>query len=283
MTGVDKILVIIVLVFSVVFVIAAIGGFSKTQQQLQARDDEIAKLKSKAEQSESSGRQTVAILEKSQGAKDESDRQLQESLKTIKSKDEALADLGARNSALEAEAGQYKNMIDEFKGRLEALGSEVGRLTEKFDEMTKDNERLRVEATDAKNRANHYDTNVIPNKNKEIEELKRQIEVLSKGAAGGSSSGGEGNQRPQIEVPKVSCTVLDVRRGSEGPAIVGLDKGGKDGLKAGVKMYVWNSIESLKARITIIEVDENSSIARIDWEKEGLQVKNGDTATVQDF
>ena len=83
--------------------------------------------------------------------------------------------------------------------------------------------------------------------------------------------------------PKVSCTVLEVKRDEGGYAIVGLDMGSEEGLKNGVKLFVWNSTERLKGRVTIIEIDKHTSIARIDWEEDGKEIKSGDTATVQDF
>ena len=44
MAGIDKILVVIVLVFSVVFVVAAINGYNKAQDNYQARDQKIENL-----------------------------------------------------------------------------------------------------------------------------------------------------------------------------------------------------------------------------------------------
>jgi hypothetical protein len=89
-------------------------------------------------------------------------------------------------------------------------------------------------------------------------------------------------QVAEQQVVKLDCAITEVKRG-DGFSLVALDKGGKAGLKIDMKLFVWNSTEGYKGKITIVQVQDDASFARIDWEEEGKQIKAGDTASVQNF
>jgi len=274
MTGIDKILVIIVLIFSVVFVIAAIGGFSKNQAALDKKDRDIENYKALADQSGAKLGVRDAELRKSNEDKEKLREQGDETGRSLQSRDEKIERLETEIREKDDRISSQEKMIDDFKGRLDGQQKDIQDLTEKFDKMTEDNRKLGEEKRGLQSDVDNYKNVIVPNKDKEIEDLKERIRILER-----PEDGKENGLPPQ---KKIDCTVLEVKR-DEGLAIVGLDKGTEDGLEMRTKLYVWSSTGGLKGRITIIEISEKTSIARIDWEEDGKEITKGDTATVQDF
>ena len=275
MTGVDKILVIIVLIFSVVFVIAAVGGFSKNQAALDKKDRDIDAHKTRADQSgaklgvrDAELRKSNEDREKLREQRDELNRSLQKEKEKSERHETEIREKDDRISSQE-------KMIDDFKGRLDGQQKDIQDLTDKFDKMTEDNRKLGEEIRRLDGVVDNYKNIIIPNKDEKIEDLEQEIIILRKRLEGG------GEDVPRVQ-KKIDCSVLEVKR-DEGLAIVGLDKGKGDGLEMRTKLYVWSSVGGLKGRITIIEISEKTSIARIDWEEDGKKITKGDTATVQDF
>ena len=273
MTGVDKILVIIVLIFSVVFVIAAIGGFSKQQAALEEKDEDSRTSKELADQRGAKLGVTEAELRKSNEDREKLREQRDEKDRILQKEKEKNEGLETETREKDDRINSQKKMIDDFKVRLEGLQKDIHDLTEKFDEMTKDNKSLDKKVRSLEGEVDNYKNVIVPNKDKEIEDLKERIRIREQ-----SEDGKDDGPR----VRKIDCTVLEVKR-NEGLAIVGLDKGTEDGLAMRIKLYVWSSTGGLKGRVTIIEISEKTSIARIDWEEDGKEITKGDTATVQDF
>jgi len=275
MTGIDKILVIIVLIFSVVFVIAAIGGFSKNQAALDKKDRDIENYKALADQSGAKLGVRDAELRKSNEDKEKLREQGDETGRSLQSRDEKIERLETEIREKDDRISSQEKMIDDFKGRLDGQQKDIQDLTEKFDKMTEDNRKLGEEKRGLQSDVDNYKNIIVPNKDKEIKDLKKVIAGFGKPSTNGEPDG------PRIQ-KKIDCSVLEVKR-DEGLAIVGLDKGTEDGLEMRTKLYVWSSTGGLKGRITIIEISEKTSIARIDWEEDGKEITKGDTATVQDF
>ena len=274
MTGVDKILVIIVLIFSVVFVIAAIGGFSKSQAALEKKDRDSERNKELADQSGARLGVTEAELRKSNEDREKLREQRDEKDRILQKKKEESEGLKAEVREKDDRISSQEKMIDDFKVRLDGQQKDIQDLTEKFDKVIEDNRKLGEEKRGLQGDVDNYKNVIVPNKDKEIEDLKERIRILERPEDGGKDG-------PRVR-KKIDCTVLEVKR-DEGLAIVGLDKGTEDGLEMRIKLYVWSSTGGLKGRVTIIEISEKTSIARIDWEEDGKEITKGDTATVQDF
>ena len=143
--------------------------------------------------------------------------------------------------------------------------------------------QYRQDKTDAENKLHAAEDQIKKNKAK-IGEMQKTIDDLNVKIQGLIQSGGKTGPENMgtTTTQKIDCTVVEVKKG-EGFTLVALDKGSKAGLAVGTKLYVWNSKESYKGKITIVEVKDSSSVARIEWQAEGKEIAAGDTATVQNF
>jgi len=280
MAGVDKILVIIVLIFSVVFIIASVGGFNKAQAKLNEKQTEIEGLRGR-----------LAKVEKSLGEYEGENKELKGNVNTLVEENGGLKvrlgeregkikELDAQVEAKGEEIIRLRNMADGLQSDLQGVKESVAELANKFEEMTQENQDLKADKIRLRGVISEYENQTIPKLEQEKKALEERLAILITGTSKDGTTSPDGTKGP---LPKINCTVLEVKRGQDGYTVVGLNRGSKDLLRKGVKLYVWNSTDGLKGGITIIEVEERTSIARVDWEDSGKQIRASDTATVQDF
>jgi len=133
---------------------------------------------------------------------------------------------------------------------------------------------LEKEITDLQEQNQQLQENI-----EKMREQIRQYKVAVQELQDELSSRGEEGRPAQTPL---DATVTEVKRDNE-RATVTLNKGTKAGFKVGAKLFAWNSAEGFKGTLTVTDVTDDSSTARIESEEEGKEIKAGDTATIQNF
>jgi predicted RNase H-like nuclease (RuvC/YqgF family) len=279
MTGVDKILVIVVLVFSVVFVVAAISGYTSTHKKIDGYEKQVTDAKAIAQKNSAEAANWKGLYDDLKVSDDQKNA-------TIQSKDTALSAAQAAQAAAESEAKALKAAVGALETQISGLTGTVDQLQKKVQDLTDAFQSTKDElakATD-KNRDLEKQVRDLADLNTaaavQAAKDKAEIERLNKKIIELQSPPGE--KPTGTTGPAIDCQILEVKR-EGGTALVALDKGSVAGLKVDMKLFVWNSTQGYKGKITIIEVNENGAYGRIDWEDEGKKITAGDTATVQNF
>jgi TolA-binding protein len=277
---VDKILVIVVLVFSVVFVVAAISGYTKARDMSAGNEAKITRLNDEGQKKD------VRVSELDATNKD-LNKSLIDQASLIKSANDEREKAVSANTDLQGQITAKEKAVQDLQGKINDLNNTVTTLQGKVDELNKTLQGLIAERDKLKEDLRNANLAVdglngqLKTANDTITQQKVDLDKKDKEIAYWKAGGPASGQGPHEEV-KLDCAILNVKRG-EGYSFVALDKGGKAGLKVDMKMFVWNSAEGYKGKLTVIEVKDDTAFARIDWEEQGKQIKEGDTASVQNF
>jgi septal ring factor EnvC (AmiA/AmiB activator) len=275
---VDKILVIVVLVLSVVFVVAAINGYAKDRDMRTTKDNSIQDWKTQAEAGVVAlkAEQEVNKDLQSQVAKHIAETAtLTEQLKTAKGETDTA------NTQAKEQKTANENLVKQLtdvRGDLAGLKTDIKTLTDSLGSTKVENSGLREKVAALETERNAA-VDGLAKANKELETLKKDtIPALQKKLDDLIRTGGVSTGMTTAGL-QLDCAITDVRRG-DGYALVSLDKGKKDGLDLNVKLFVWNSAEGYKGKVTIVEIHDNTAVARVDYEEPKIEIRKGDTASV---
>lgn len=279
MTGVDKILVIVVLVFSVVFVVAAISGYTSTHKKIDGYEKQVTDAKAIAQKNSAEAANWKGLYDDLKVSDDQKNA-------AIQSKDTALSAAQAAQAAAESEAKAMKAAVGALETQISGLTGTVDQLQKKVQDLTDAFQTTKDELAKAQDANRELDK-----QNRDLADLntaaaaqaakdKAEIEKLNKKII--ELQSGPGEKSTGTTGPAIDCGIVEVKR-EGGTALVALDKGSVAGLAVDMKLFVWNSAQGYKGKITIIEVTETGAYGRIDWEDEGKKITAGDTATVQNF
>jgi len=281
MTGVDKILVIVVLVFSVVFVVAAISGYTSTHKKIDGYEKQVTDAKAIAQKNSAEAANWKGMYDDLKASDDQKNA-------AIQSKDTALSAAQTAQAAAESEAKAMKAAVGALETQISGLTGTVDQLQKKVQDLTDAFQSTKDELAKAsdKNRDLEKQVRDLGDQGakdaQNIKDLVAQNDKLKEDL--GKALAGDGTPGDGVTPPaeQIDCGIVEVKR-EGGTALVALDKGSVAGLAVNMKLFVWNSAQGYKGKITIIEVNENGAYGRIDWEDEGKKITAGDTATVQNF
>ena len=273
---VDKILVIVVLVFSVVFVVAAISGYTNARNmsatneaKINALIKDVSNKDLKINQLDGSNKDLLASLNAESTAKDQAITEKEDLKRTIA---DLQGQVGAKDQAIQGLNGKIMDLdttVTSLQTKVETLNATLQALIKDRDDL---NEKVRqagitIDARDKTIKEREAD---VAARDATIKEKVERIRILE-----------HPGEQTTTEF-KLDCTITEVKR-DKGYALVSLDKGGKAGLKVDMKLFVWNSADGYKGRVTVVEVHDDTAFAKIDLEEPGKEIKPGDTASVQNF
>jgi len=284
MTGVDKILVVIILVISSVFLYTAATVHGGKED---AREEFEELLKSEQDKSrilqDTKSFQALEIKEK-----DEIINKLREATKETVSSE----DFEEKTRILESQVEEFKSQNellqvqkDAALEKISVLARNVKTYTDRQDAIMADNIALKKtlgKKEDEKVTLNKNITEKIAEIEKyktKIAEQKKMIKILE---SGGDSTDGSPTH---VDIPDVTCAIQNVVRESDFTLVL-LDKGAEEGLRVGLRLYVFNSTEMYKGQIEITEMHESDGhkcYAKIVDEVPGKKIAKGDTAVVKDW
>jgi len=285
MAGADKILVVVILVLSCVFLYTAVsvfGGGQKDREenesllnQIEKKDDKIATLEATGEAGAYTKiEETIKALSNVTTGLNKVDARLKsvddKVNETDKSAEKRIGELGTYIKTLEGNITAHSATIRALTEQLDAINKKILEQTEKIGKL----ESTNIDLQDNIDKSEERHKEELGKKDKEIRDLRDRIAGLG---AGGTGSG----TPPPPPPPDVVCEILNVVRDGDTTMVL-LDKGSKDGLGVGHELFVYNAVEIYKGIIKVYKMEgEDRCIATIVKEGIGKKIAANDKAAVK--
>jgi len=285
MAGADKILVVVILVLSCVFLYAAVsvfGGEQKDREENKGLRDEIDRLNNEIEDLKEAGEAGAytRIEETIKGLSDVTTglSDVKDSLKVVEDK------VHNTDQSAETRSGKLSAYIKTLEGTISAHSATIKALTEELNTINKKihEQTEQINNLDAKNR--DLQANIDKSEERHKEELRKkdkEIEDLKGRIAGPGADGTGSGTPPPPPPPDVVCEILNVVRDGETTMVL-LDKGSKDRLRVGHELFVYNAVERYRGIIRVYKMEgDDRCIATIVKEAVGKKIAANDKAAVK--
>ncbi len=284
MAGADKILVVVILVLSCVFLYTAVSVFGGDQKELKEKEDlrdERDKYKSENESLKTTGEAGTYI-------------RLEETIKGLSDVTSCLNDVKGSLKGIDGKVDKIDKSADKRIGELgTSVKTLVGSITTlssaTIPALTKQLDRINTKIleqakniSDLEDNVKKLEGDIARSEEKYAAELRKkdkEIQRLKDIVAGPGEDGRDGKLPPPP--PDVVCTILNVVRDRDTTMVL-LDKGSKDGLSVGHELFVYNAVERYKGIIKVYKMEgEDRCIATIVREAGGKKIAENDKAAVK--
>lgn len=275
-----KVLVVIVLLLSSGFAISQMVLYSKREKWRAQYAEKARQLDRKTTQAE----ELADRVDELRTDRDQIQKQLQGKVNDLQDDLEArglrISDLERRNENLQTTANQTRERVTNLEERLDGKDQVVTQLEEKIEELDTSLKDRMAEVEDLNDQLRQRG-NKIDQLDKRIAQLQQEKREITQEAEDMESMLAQLEARG-IDVGAIQVPVIDakvVRVDNELGAIV-LNKGENSGVKIGFPFTIYRESEFV-ARVYVMQVHEDFSLARLDKQLAKTEMKVGDEATTR--
>ncbi|MFH1549436.1 MAG: hypothetical protein ABIH04_02635 [Planctomycetota bacterium] len=282
MAGADKILVVVILVLSCVFLYTAVsvfGGGQKGREENEALLNQIEEKDGKIATLEAAG-EAGAYIRLEETIKGLSDvatglNKVDTRLKSVDDK------VNETDKSAEKRIGDLGTYIKTLDGIIAAHSATIRALTEQLDVINEKILEQTKQINDLESTNLELKDNIAKSKERHQEELSEKDKEIKRLTDLNTGPGPDGPDGPLPLPPDVECEILNVVRNGDTTMVL-LNKGSKDGLRVGHVLFVYNAVESYKGLIKVYKMEgEDRCFATIEKEGVGKKIAANDKAAVK--